>query len=308
MKYASITIFTTKENVEKVADLMWTVSDGGVEVFDAEDLNVTLKDFSWDYLDEPLKNESNGVPYARCVVDASSAKDSLEKLLNICAKNSIKIDISDTDISFFDEQDWENSWKNNYQKVVEGKFSIVPIWDKTDSDNEKTVYINPASGFGTGQHESTAIALSLMNDIDFANKKVFDLGTGSGILGLASSKFGACYVRLSDYDPEAINNARENVLLNNAENSTDCVVEDAFTAKFDNDYDVILANLTADILMKLTEKLYASLKNNGDLIVSGILTNRLDSLVSSFEAVEFKTKKCEKRGEWVGVVFVKDGH
>ncbi len=308
MRYASITVYSEKNTVEKIADLMWAVSDGGVEVFDAEDIDEILKDFSWDYLDEKVIKKESGRPYARCVVTEDSAADASSGLAAILLKNGISVDKRDIVVEYFEEKDWENDWKNNYGIVTEGKYSIVPIWEKTINDDNNIVYINPSSGFGTGQHASTAIALYLMNDIDFNNSDVLDIGTGSGILGIAAAKSGAFKVRLSDYDAAAIDNANENVALNDVSNTTECVVEDAFKVEFTKDNDVVLANLTADILSKLVNKISDALKINGKLVISGILSDRMENLQTAFLNAGFRVIKTETRGEWSGALLKKYGY
>lgn len=308
MRYASITVYSDKNTVEKVADLMWAVSDGGVEIFDAEDIDEILKDFSWDYLDEKVLKKESGRPYARCVVPEESVADASAKLAAILRESGISVDDKDVSIEYFEEQDWENDWKLNYKKVVEGKYSVLPIWEKDSNNDDNNIYINPSSGFGTGQHESTAIVLNLMNDIDFTGLGVLDLGTGSGILGIAAAKSGASQVRLSDYDAAAIDNARENVILNDVQSIADCVVEDAFKAEFRTDYDVVLANLTADILSRLVSKIANALKLGGCLIVSGILSDRMDNIQKVFREEGLRVVKTEIRGEWSGALLEKYGY
>lgn len=308
MRYSSITVYSDKNSVEKIADLMWAVSDGGVEIFDAEDIDVILKDFSWDYLDEKVVKKESGRPYARCVVPEESLVDASSRLAAILSENAILVDERDIVVESFEEKDWENDWKLNYKKVVEGRYSIVPVWEKDSDSEENNIYINPSSGFGTGQHESTAIVLYLMNNIDFGSLDVLDLGTGSGILGIAAAKSGASKVKLSDYDAAAIDNAVENVELNNVQSIAECVVEDAFKAEFKDDYDVILANLTADILSKLVRKISDALKPNGRLIISGILSDRMDNLKKAFAEVGLEVVQTEVRGEWSGALLKKYGH
>ena len=158
--------------------------------------------------------------------------------------------------------------------------------------------------FGTGEHETTKMCLDLLGEIDMSGKTVIDVGTGSGILGIASILSGAKSAYMCDIDSTAIDTAKENARLNNV--SDRCEIERAdLLEKSKEPADVVFANITADILIRLSKDIGRFLKDDGTIILSGIIHARLDEVRSAYENCGFKFVRHVRDGEWNALEFKK---
>lgn len=204
-----------------------------------------------------------------------------------------------------EEQGWLSAWKENYHPITIPPFKIIPVWEKPDVDSKGyiPIYINSGIAFGTGEHETTRLCLRLLAEIDVGNKKVLDIGTGSGILAIAASKLGASRVDAFDLDSVAVETARENVTLNEVGNIY-IFQKDALSYKGNSDtkYDVVLANLVWSILSEIPAGIRSIIASGGTLIASGILKEQLNDFLFLYKKNGFSPVKVLEEGEWVGVM------
>ncbi len=303
MDYVKLTVYTDIDSLELVADAMWRVVDQGVEIFEGNPIDTVRSTCGWDYIDEGSIYMQNEHPYCACIVqdkDVESAIDTILAVVN--GEYGIGIAREDIKQTTIAQLDWENAWRDNYQVVTSGRFSIVPIWLHTGKKAKRTVLINPSTGFGTGQHESTAIALKLLDGMRLKDKTVLDIGTGSGILGIAAIKGGAMHAVMLDYDPAAIENAKENVRLNGVDDKSTLMVEDVIANDIAGAYNIVLANLTADILIAIANKIATVATKGSRVIVSGILSTRWADVSIVYRNLGFKVAKTSSIGEWTGAV------
>ncbi len=303
MDYTRLVVFANLDSLELVADAMWQVANGGVEIFEGNPKATLIDTCGWDYIDEGSIYMQNEKPYCACVINSEMADEAIGTILSIVnSQYGIGIQRNDIIKKEIAQIDWENAWKDNYQVVKAGHFSIVPIWLFKGKKTKKTILINPSIGFGTGQHESTAIALELLDRMTVKDKDVLDIGTGSGILGIAAAVSGAKNISMLDYDKGAVDNAQENIQLNNIDANLDLYVHDVIKHPIAGEYDIILANLTADILIQIVERIRAVSKNGTRLILSGILTTKWQEVSVVYRSLGFKIKRTLTRGEWTGAV------
>ena len=179
----------------------------------------------------------------------------------------------------------------------------MPEWiDYPKKDNRIKILIDPGMAFGTGEHESTKMCLKLMSEVDFTDKDVIDVGTGSGILGVAAILSGAKSAYMCDIDSVAVKAAEENAKLNGVKDIVDIELADLLT-KQDKRGDIVLANLTAGILIRLSSDLMNHMKDNGILICSGIIHERKQEVIDSFVKNGFKLEKELIMGEWNALQF-----
>ena len=200
-----------------------------------------------------------------------------------------------------EESGWLKSWRENYKPIVVPPFKIIPSWLK---ETEPTggflpIYINSGIAFGTGEHETTRLCLRLLSQTPVKDKRVLDIGTGSGILAIAASLLGARSVDAFDLDPIAVEVARENISLNGIDNIS-VFRKDAFQYSGGH-YDIVLANLVWSILSEIPHKLKDTVKD-GFLIVSGILREQKGDFISLYERIGFQYVRHIEEGEWVGVL------
>ncbi|MDE5654610.1 MAG: 50S ribosomal protein L11 methyltransferase [Clostridia bacterium] len=303
MKYYEITVDTTSEASELVADILTEAGSNGIGIYDPKDLlELSANGVIWDYMDEHLINDDgkaqvkgyfpvDGFESVKALID-----EKLDFLRTNCPFDFGSLDISKTVV---DDNDWGESWKENYKPIHAGRVTIVPEWiDYIPQDCEHIVKIDPGMAFGTGKHESTKMCLQLLQALGVEGKSVIDVGTGSGILALASAKLGAKFVEAYDIDDNAVKSAKANAMLNDLSDKLkvdNANLLDKTTGKFD----IVLANITADVLITLSATLGDYLKNDGVVIISGIILKREDDVKNAFINAGYKIIERVNMGEWV---------
>ena len=303
MKYYELTIDTTSEASELVADILTDLGSNGIGIYDNRDL-LGLSDSGvvWDYMEEHLivddgKAQVKGYfPLDGYDQIKSQLKERLDFLKENCPFDYGTLGISETLVN---DDDWVNSWKQYYKPIHAGRVTIVPEWiDYAPDDGEYVVKIDPGMAFGTGEHESTKMCLMFLQALGVEDKSVIDVGTGSGILALASARLGAKSVEAYDIDDNAVKAAKENSELNGLSDKiyvANANLLDKTTGKFD----IVLANITADVLITLSQSLGDYMKKDGVVIVSGIILKRENDVNDAFVKAGFEVAERMNMGEWV---------
>ena len=209
-------------------------------------------------------------------------------------------------ISFegINEDDWAESWKQYYKPVPLGKVTIVPAWEKYDSkEGEVIIKMDPGMAFGTGTHETTRLVIRLMQDLPIEGKRVLDVGTGSGILSICASKLGAKSCNAYDIDPVAVKVARENAFADGCDNITVGVSDllrgvDLAGGK----YDFCVANIVADIIIRMLPDVRSYVESGSPLILSGIIGERADEVREAVIKTGFTVEKEINENDWVGML------
>lgn len=300
--FKEIIVITNSHASDDVADIMWSLGANGVKVMDPNDLDFILhSDTCWDYVEDNLLNQSQEVKVSFFVEDYELEEKIEELKLSL---KSLEKKYGDMTIQIEDVPDvnWEEDWKKFYKPISAGKYTIMAEWIEEDVEGI-VIMINPSKAFGTGEHASTRLCLTLMSDLDFSNLHVIDVGAGSGILGIGAAKSGAKLVDMCDIDKETLECAQENAVLNGVEDKivlTAGGIDSITPVKAD----VLLCNLTADILNRIVEDLSHYIKNKGIVVCSGILDTRVDELIKVFREHNFVLTDKIDEGEWVGVKFV----
>lgn len=301
MDYREITVFTTTQASELVADILTDLGSEGVGIYDKNDfLQLCRSEVVWDYVDESVLNASEVVRV--CGYFPESAADGVEKTLaerlaDLRRNCEFETGSLETSRRTVGDEDWNVVWRKFYSPIECGRIAVVPGWiDYKPEDGVTVVRMDPGMAFGTGEHETTRLCLRLMQDGDIQGARVADLGTGSGILAVAAAKLGAASVDACDIDEKAVAVAKSNCNIN----GVDCVrVEQAdLLASLSGKYELILANITADILIRLADGVGAYLADGGRLIVSGIISARKQSVANAFLQNGFCIVREERDGEW----------
>lgn len=309
MKYYELTIDTTSDASELVADILTDLGSNGIGIYDNRDL-LGLADSGvvWDYMEEHLIKD-DGKAQVKGYFETEGIEEilaELDKRLSFLKENC-PFDYGELSVSknLVDDEDWVNNWKQYYKPIQEGRVTIVPEWiDYKAKDGEYIVKIDPGMAFGTGEHESTKMCLMLLQALGIEDKTVIDVGTGSGILALASAKLGAKSVEAYDIDDNAVKSAKENCVLNGLEDKiyvANANLLDKTTGKFD----IVLANITADVLITLSKSLGDYMKKDGIVIISGIILKREEDVRKAFEDNGFKVLERINMGEWVAFKLTK---
>ena len=204
------------------------------------------------------------------------------------------------------EEDWADNWKKYFEPArITHDLTIVPSWtDYEVTTGEKIIKLDPGMAFGTGTHPTTKMSLFALEQVLRGGETVLDVGTGSGVLSIASSLLGAKEIFAYDLDDVAVRVAQENIALNAGTENIHVAAGDLLKG-VDIEADVIVANILADILVNLTDDAYRLLKDEGYLIMSGIISEKWDLVRESAEAAGFFLETHMIQGEWNACVFKK---
>ena len=205
------------------------------------------------------------------------------------------------------EEDWANSWKAYYKPIKIGeRLVIVPAWEKyTPAEGELIVRMDPGMAFGTGTHETTRLVIQLLEKYTKEGCRMLDVGTGSGILAICASKLGAGVCRAYDIDPMAVRVANENIKDSGLSNIT-CEVSDLLRqVDRTQKYDLICANIVADIIIRMTPDVGELMHENTVLLASGIIKERSQDVIECFEKNGFCIVEQLVDNGWCGLAVMK---
>ena len=200
------------------------------------------------------------------------------------------------------EADWADQWKKYYHPIHTGKrLVIVPVWEEyAAAPGETVVLMDPGMAFGTGTHETTRLCAAMIEDVDPAGKRVLDVGCGSAILAISAAKLGAAQAFACDIDPESVKVARRNCELNGTPNVT-CAVSDLLAGVPEGKYDIIVANIVADIIIRLAPDARRYLAPGGVFIVSGIILERADDVRAALAAAGWRIERERTENGWLAI-------
>ncbi len=206
------------------------------------------------------------------------------------------------------EEDWAESWKQYYKPIHLGRVTIVPAWESYDAaPNEVIVRMDPGMAFGTGTHETTRLVMQLLEEEVHGGEAVLDVGTGSGILSICASKLGATRCAAYDIDPVAVKVARENAKDNGCDNIV-CGVSDLLRGVdlADGRFDLCVANIVADIIIRMAPDIGACLTDSARLIVSGIISPRAEEVRTALTAHGFSIVREVQENDWLAILLKKN--
>jgi ribosomal protein L11 methyltransferase len=201
-----------------------------------------------------------------------------------------------------EDDDWARRTQADLPAIRIGRIIVAPPWDlpthKTPAD--VIVEIEPSRGFGTGHHQSTRLCLVLLQNRDLAGRTVVDVGTGSGVLAIAAAQLGATFVAAFDSDPDAVENARENIVRNGVDRIVEAHVRDLTDPSL-APADLVLANLTGALLARHARDLTALVRPSGSVIVSGFTVDEKSSVIDAFRA-SFEVSESAEEDDWWALV------
>ncbi|MDD2900053.1 MAG: 50S ribosomal protein L11 methyltransferase [Desulfuromonadaceae bacterium] len=293
-----------EEYSEVVADFLTQLTGIGVCV---DNLNVDA--FSITEIQDSVRVVIKG--YLPEDVDPGPQTEKLEAFIAELAHQNPAAYFNKPVLSTVATEDWSSSWKVHFKPLRVGtRLLIVPTWeDVIELPGDLVIRIDPGMAFGTGGHETTRLCLELLESV-MADKSLtavpslLDLGTGSGILAMAANLLGAGRILALDIDPDAIVVARDNIALNNMAGRIECGTEPL--ESLSESFDVILANILAEELVRLAPSLTARMTLGGSLILSGILSEKEQLVFSGFSTQSLKYIRTIRAGEWVAMLYKKE--
>lgn len=205
------------------------------------------------------------------------------------------------------DEDWNENWKKYFKAFeVGGRLAVCPSWETYENrDNRKVILLDPGAAFGTGAHATTYLCLGVLENIVNANSRVLDIGTGSGILAVAAGLLGAKSAVGVDIDELAVETAKNNAAANGVDEKTDFFVGD-LAEKVTGRYNIVCANIVADVVMRLFHNVADYMTEDGYLLVSGIIDLRAKEVEESAKAHGFKVIKAPVREEWHAYLLKKE--
>lgn len=311
MKFIELTVHTTSEGSELIADVMWRYTSYGVAISDVKDVIALQRDKSsyWDYMDDGLIAENSGDVMVKAFIAISDAptvipqiRCDIEEIVNNC-NGALPLGTLETTNREIEGDDWIEIWRNHFRPIHLGSVVVVPEWIAYEKQpDEEIVKLDNNMAFGTGEHETTSMCVGLLQKYITPQSTCIDVGCGSGILGISAIKLGAKFAYLTDIDAVAVESARHNAQLNGV---TEKVVIDRSDLLEDSSLkgDIMLANITADILERLAPSIPKNLKQGGTLILSGIINEKLERVIEVYQAQGLTLCEKTNKGEWNALAF-----
>ncbi len=305
-EWIEVGIFTTSEAIEAISGILYNTGVKGVSIEDPEDIEFKKKHpGDWDYFDESLL-DSRDEAVIKGYYKHDEKLDGYLRYIKDSVNNLEKFGINKgrglITVAKVNEEDWENNWKKYYKPSKIGEKVVVkPIWEEyTPSHEEVVVELDPGMAFGTGTHETTRMCIKALEKYVNSESKVFDIGTGSGILAISAAKLQAKQVIGVDLDPIAVKSASQNVKYNDINNIQ--ILEGNLMEVVKGKADIVIANIIADIIIFLTEGVKDFIVPGGKFISSGIIKDRKDDVINKLESCGFKIEEVNIDGEWVCIV------
>ena len=297
--WTKITVTGNVKDLDSIVAVM-SMLDNGLMIEDYSDFS--LNGMYGELVDESILNaDRETVRVSLFVPEERNPLEYREFLETRLPSLGVNAEISFDGIN---EDDWAESWKQYYKPVPLGKVTIVPAWESYDAkEGEVIIRMDPGMAFGTGTHETTRLVIRLMQDIIQGGERVLDVGTGSGILSICASKLGARSCNAYDIDPVAVKVARENALADGCDNITVGVSDllrhvDLSGGK----YDFCVANIVADIIIRMLPDVRDYVKVGSPLILSGIIGEHADEVRAAVIKNGFTIEKEIKENDWVGML------
>ncbi len=310
MKFTEITVHTTSEASELIADALWNYTNYGVAISDVKDVIALQRDKAmyWDYMDESLLDNGDVLVKAFITLDDTPKtlpliREDIE-ILKERGKGFLNFGTLETTGKVVEGDDWLEIWRKHFRPLHIGERIVVcPEWIAYEKKpDEKVVKLDSNMAFGTGEHETTSMCLKLLQEYLTPRSVCIDVGCGSGILGISAIKLGAEFAYLTDIDDIAVKSATHNCKINGVSDKVKVAHSDLLSdAEIKGD--IMLANITAEILCRLAPSIPKNLKDGGTLILSGIIESRLQTVKDAFGAQGLTLEKSIKEGEWYALSF-----
>lgn len=317
MKWNRFTVKTKTEAEDIVISTLAEVGIEGVEIQDKQPL--TEEDKAQMFVDiMPEGPADDGIAYLNFYLEEDADKEAILKDVREALddlKNFMDIGEATIEESQTEDKDWINNWKQYFHQFYVDDILIVPSWEevKAEDKDKMILHIDPGTAFGTGMHETTQLVIRQLKKYVTPDTEMLDVGTGSGILGIVALKLGAKHVLGTDLDPCAVPAVAENKEANQIVDETfDMVIGNIIDDKAIQDqagyekYDIVTANILADVLIPLTPVIVNQMKKGAYYITSGILDVKEEVVVEAVKAAGLTVVEVTHQGEWVSVIARKD--
>lgn len=317
MKWNKFRLKTTTESEDFVSSMLMDLGIQGIEIEDK--IPLTQADKEQMFVDIlPQIEEDDGIAYISFYLEEEDDKETilanvrreLEDMKAYANVGECTIEESQTE-----DVDWVNNWKQYFHQFYVDDILIIPSWEevKPEDEDKMIIHIDPGTAFGTGMHETTQLCIRQIRKYVTEQATILDVGCGSGILGMLALKFGAKYSVGTDLDPCAIDATYENMEVNGiTKEQYEVMIGNIIDDKEVQDrvgyekYDIVVANILADVLVPLTPVIVNQLKPGGIYITSGIIDDKEETVVNCVKEAGLEVLEVTCQGEWVSVTAKKN--
>ena len=312
MKWTKIRIKTVTEAEDIIISELYDIGIEGAQIEDKVPLTALEKEQMFvDIL--PDMPDDDGVAYLSFYVDEDADKEELLNNVNEVLdgiKNYMDIGEGKVEITETEDIDWVNNWKQYFHQFYIDDILVTPSWEdvKPEDKDRMILHMDPSTAFGTGMHETTQLCIRQLKKFITPETEMLDVGTGSGILAILSLMFGAKHVFGTDLDPCTVEAVKENMESNGiAPEKFQMIIGNIITEKEVQDkvgyekYDIVVANILAEVLVPLTPIVVNHLKKGGVYITSGIIDDKEETVVNTVKAAGLEVLEVTHQGEWVSV-------
>ena len=300
MQWTDIRITVPKPNAEIAEAIATSISGGGIYIEDYSDLEVQVEQIAHvDLIEQELldKDRTQVIVHLYLAPDENPV-EVIDLLQSRLTASEIPYTLSTEGV---EQEDWETGWKAYYHALTIGnRLAIVPSWEEFDTDRV-VIKLDPGMAFGTGTHETTALCLSVLDELVQGGERMLDIGTGSGILAIAALKLGADTAEGVDIDPMCVRTAGENAQLNGVDDRLKVLIGD-LSDKATGTYNIITANIVANAILSLAPHVPALMAPGATFIASGIIDTRRDEVVQGLTAAGLTVTEVKEQNGWVAIL------
>lgn len=311
MNWTEVKIYTTTAGIDPLTGSMLDLGLQGFMIEDAQDFDEFLHDTTphWDYVDQAVMEKMKDCETCVTiyVADNPQGMEELMQVRQILARLKAqdpdgKYGRLELEMKDVDEEDWSNAWKKYYHPVQVGEHLVVcPSWEAYDRKPDEVVLtLNPGMAFGTGTHETTRLCMELLEKYITPQDTVLDVGCGSGILAITAALLGANKIIGCDIDEVAVKVAGENAALNGVQDRI-AFHQGDLTSQVEGSFQIICANIVADVIIRLSEDAGRYLAKDGIFITSGIIDTREQDVLNALEQNGFQVIERRTSGGWVAL-------
>lgn len=307
MKWCEISIQTSHEAVELIAEIFRDLGASGVVIEDPELVNDYITSGKWDYTDIPIAKETEVVvekAYLPVNGELEGRIQTFQQEIKALASRGVNTAPAVLTTAELQDEDWSDTWKQYFHTEKPGERVVIkPTWEEYEpKDDEVVIELDPGAAFGTGTHATTSMCIRQLEKLVKPGMTVFDVGTGSGILSIISAKLGAKNIQAVDYDDSVLKIVEENLEQNNVQDIIS-VAQSDLMQNVHGKAELVIANIIADIIIRLFDQLDEHLEKGGTLLTSGIIEDRIEDVLAAAEAHGYGVvERLENKG-WACITF-----
>lgn len=307
MKWCEISIQTSHEAVELIAEIFRDLGASGVVIEDPELVNDYITSGKWDYTDIPIAKETEVVvekAYLPVNGELEGRIQTLRQEIKALESRGVNTAPAVLTTAELQDEDWSDTWKQYFHTEKPGERVVIkPTWEEYEpKDDEVVIELDPGAAFGTGTHATTSMCIRQLEKLVKPGMTVFDVGTGSGILSIISAKLGAKNIQAVDYDDSVLKIVEENLEQNNVQDIIS-VAQSDLMQNVHGKAELVIANIIADIIIRLFDQLDEHLEQGGTLLTSGIIEDRIKDVLAAAEKHGYGVvERLENKG-WACITF-----